>query len=112
MIMYPRIDYGNLFALKLPSIDTFTQEIISTDNDPVLFKVDVARLFRKLPVDPADCLKFGLKVSNKFFLDKLVAFSWVHGTSSYQLISDAIAYIMKDQVNLHCYIDNYVAVLP
>ena len=41
-----------------------------------------------------------------------MAFGWVHGTSSYQLISDAIAYIMKDQVNLHCYIDNYVAVPP
>ena len=103
---------GNLFALKLPSIDPFTQEIINTDNDPVLFKVDVARAFRNLPVDPADCLKFGLKVNNKFFLDKLVAFGWVHGTSSYQLISDAVAYIMRDQVNLHCYIDDYVAVLP
>ena len=82
---------GNLFALKLPSIDSFTQEIINTDNDPVLFKVDVARAFRNLPVDPADCLKFGLKVNNKFFLDKSVAFGWVHGTSSYQLISDAVA---------------------
>ena len=103
---------GNLFALKLPSIDTFTQEIINTEDDPVLFKVDVARAFRNLPVDPADSLKFGLKVNNKFFWDKSVAFGWVHGTSSYQLISDAIAYIMKDQVNLHCYIDDYVAVLP
>ena len=103
---------GNLFALKLPSIDSFTQEIINTDNDPVLFKVDVARAFRNLPVDPADCLKFGLKVNNKFFMDKSVAFRWVHGTSSYQLISAAIAYIMKDQVNLHCYIDDYVSVHP
>ena len=63
-------------------------------------------------MDPADSLKFGLIVNNEFFLDKSAAFGWVHGTSSYQLISDAIAYIMKDQVNLHCYIDDYVAVLP
>ena len=84
---------GNLFALKLPSIDTFTQEIINTDDDPVLFKVDIARAFRNLPVDPADSFKLGLEVNNEFFLDKSVAFGWVHGTSSYQLISDAIAYI-------------------
>ena len=103
---------GNLFALKLPSIDNVVQDIIDTVNDPVLFKVDVARAFRNLPVDPADTLKFGLKINNQYFLDKSVAFGWIHGTASYQLISDAVAYIMRDQTKLHCYIDDYVAVLP
>ena len=103
---------GNLFALKLPSIDIVVQDIIDTQNDPVIFKVDVARAFRNLPVDPADSLKFGLKVNNQYFLDKSVAFVWVHGTASYQLISNAIAYLMRNQVRLHCYIDDYVAVLP
>ena len=63
-------------------------------------------------MDPADSLKFGLKVNNQYFLDKLVAFGWVHGTASYQLISDTVAYLMRDQVRLHCYIDHYVAILP
>ena len=103
---------GNLFALKLPSIDTVVQDIVDIKDDPVLFKVDIARAFRNLPVDPADSLKFGLKVNNQYFLDKSVAFGWVHGTASYQLISDAVAYLMRDQVRLHCYIDDYVAVLP
>ena len=75
---------GSLFALKLPSIDTVVQDIIGTQNDPVLFKVDVARAFRNLPVDPADSLKFGPKVNNQYFLDKSVAFGWVHKTASYQ----------------------------
>ena len=103
---------GNLFALKLSSIDIVVQDIIDTENDPVLFKVDVARAFRNLPVDPADSLKFGLKVNIQYFLDKSVDFGWVHGTASYQLISDAVAYLMRDQVRLHCYIDDYMAVLP
>ena len=52
---------GTLFALKLPYIDAITQDIINIVNDPVLFKVDVARAFRNLPVDPANSLRFGLK---------------------------------------------------
>ena len=58
--VYKDLFAGNLFALKLPFIDGITQEIINTENDSVLFKVHIARAFRNLPVDPADCLKFGL----------------------------------------------------
>ena len=66
--VYKEFFYGTLFALKLPSIDDITQDIINTENDPVLFKADVARGFRNLPVDPADSLEFGLKVNNQYFL--------------------------------------------
>ena len=71
----------------------------------------MVRAFRNLPVDPADSLKFGLKVNGQYFLDKLVAFGWVHRTALFQLVSDAVAYFIRDQVKLHCYIDDYVAVL-
>ena len=98
-----RFDNRN-FALKLTCID----DIVS---DPVLFKVDVARAFRNLRVDPADCIKFGIKWQGLYYLDGAVAFGWVHGTAAFQLCSDSIAFIMKKfGVNLHCYIDDYVAV--
>ena len=102
---------GTLFALKLSSIDGITENIINTENDPVLFSVDVARTFRNLPVDPADSLKFGIKWINQYFLDKSVVFSWVYGKASFQLISDAIAYFMRDRVQL-IYIDDYITVSP
>ena len=50
---------GILFAL--PSIDAIVEDIINTDNDPLLFKVDVARAFRNLPVDPATPLSLDFK---------------------------------------------------
>ena len=55
---------GTLFTLKLPSIDGITHDIINTENDPV------ERAFRNLHVDPADSLKFGLKVNDQYFLDR------------------------------------------
>ena len=51
---------GNAFALKLTSIDNIIEDIKNTD-DPMLFKVDVARAFGNLRVDPADCIKLGIK---------------------------------------------------
>ena len=49
------------FILKFPNIDNITQDICDMNEDTVLFKVDVARAFRNLRVDPADALKLGIK---------------------------------------------------
>ena len=62
-------------------------------------------------MDPAECFKFGLKWNDQYFLDKSVAFFWDHRSASFQLLFDAVVYLMRDQVKLHCYIDDYVAVL-
>ena len=67
----------------------------------------MACAFRNLRVDPADTLKFGNQWQGKLYLDV------VNGTAASQLCSDAIAFIMaKQDVKLHCYIDDYVAVVP
>ena len=55
-------------------------------------------------MDPGDFLKFDIKRNNQYVLAKSVVFGWVYGTVSFQLISDAIGYLMRDQVKLHCYI--------
>ena len=103
---------GTRLVLKLSSIDDIVRDIVNTGEDPVMFKVDVARAFRNLPVDPVDALKLGIKWEGRFYLDKSVAFGWIFGTASFQLLSDSIAYLMRDFCSLHCYIDDYVAVLP
>ena len=98
------------FALKLTCIDDIVRDIANA-SDPVLFKVDVARAFRNLRVDPANCIKFGIKWQGSYYIDGVVPFGWVLGTVAFQLCSDSIAFMMKKLgVNLHCYIDNYVAV--
>ena len=101
------------FTLKFPTVDHIARDILECTQDPVLFKVDIARAFRNLRVDPADSLKLGIKWKDAFFVDAGVAFGWTHGSTAFQILSDAIAFIMrKEGANLRCYIDDYIAVLP
>ena len=82
------------FTLRLPVIDDIT-EAICDKQDPVFFKIDIARAFRNLRADPVDALKFGIRWQDQYFLDGGIAFGWVHGTSVFQMIADAIAHIMR-----------------
>ena len=104
---------GSPFILKFPTVDDIAEDIIKCTEDTLLFKVDVARAFRNLRVDPADSLKFGIAWRGAFYVDVGIAFGWTHGSASFQLLSDAVAYIMsKEGVTLRCDIDDYIAVVP
>ena len=64
-------------------------------------------------VDPADGLKLEISWEGKYYIDGSAAFGCVNGSASFQLLSDAIAHIMRQKgYRLLCYIDDYIAVLP
>ena len=76
-----------------------------------LFKVDVARAFRNLRVEPADAMKLGIRWKNNYYLDGSAVFGWVHGSAAFQLLSDAIAFIMAQKgYQMFAYIDDYILV--
>ena len=62
------------FALKFPTVDDIARDITECTEDAVLFKVDVARTFKNLRVDPADSLKFGIKWRDAFYVNIGIAF--------------------------------------
>ena len=104
---------GSPFILKFSTVDDIALDIVECTQDPVLLKVDIARAFRNLRVDPVDSLKLGIKWQDAFFIDVGIAFGWTHGSASFQILSDAVAHIMsKEGVKLRCYIDDYIAVVP
>ena len=99
------------FALKFPTVEEIASESLNFGTEGFLAKVDVARAFRNLRVDPADALKFGIKWQDQYFLDIGVAFGWVHGSSAFQMVSDAVTYIMaKCHHKIFAYIDDYIIV--
>ena len=63
-----RLD-GLQFILRFPSVDDFLAKILETPGDVYLSKIDVARAFRNLRVDPVDTLKFGIYWPGKYFID-------------------------------------------
>ena len=77
------------FTLRFPGIDHIVQIILETD-DPLMYKIDVARAFRNLRVDPVDVVKFGIHWDNHFYLDQSIAFGWTHGRAAFQMVSGAV----------------------
>ena len=71
----------------------------------------LARAFRNLRVDPVDACKFGIHWKDKVYLDVAGVFGWVHGSVSFQKMSDAILHMMRDENrSTLAYIDDFVIV--
>ena len=102
---------GSSFSLKFPSVDDIVNQVRHTKPPVLLAKIDVARAFRNLRVDPADAFKFGIQWKGHYYLDLAVAFGWALGSSAFQLASDAIVSIMRDQgCSIFAYIDDFIIV--
>ena len=85
------------FTLRFPTVDDIVDKIRLTKGTVMLSKIDVARAFRNLKVDPVDIFKFGIKWNGKYYLDIAVALGWIHGSASFLLASDAILYMMRQE---------------
>ena len=99
------------FTLRFPTVDNILDSIRGVQGTAMLAKIDVARAFRNLRVDPVDTFKFGIKWNNEYYLDVALAFGWVHGSASFQMTSDAILHIMKHHdCKIFLYIDDFIIV--
>ena len=99
--------------MKLPSIDDTVKEINKHGDDVTLSKINVARAFRNVRVDPANAMKLGIKWQEDVYIDAAVVFGWVHGSTAFQCISDAITFIAsRAGVIMVAYIDDYVIISP
>ena len=100
---------GAAYSLTLPSLDYLIADIMNMKN-PCLIKVDIARAFRNIPIDPGDALKLCLSHNDKFYVDRSLAFGAVHGTAIFQRVSDAIRRIMQSKgIHIWNYIDDFFA---
>ena len=64
-------------------------------------------------MDPADAVKLGIKWQDDVFIDVSVAFDWVHGSASFQRVSDAVTFLMaKSGAKMFAYIDDYILISP
>ena len=104
---------GSPFCLKFPSVDDIIKEIVKHGDDVTLAKIDMARVFRNLQVDPANAFKLGIKWGSDTYIDAAVAFGWVHGSALFQRVSDAVTFILsKEGIRMFAYIDDYILVSP
>ena len=104
---------GSSFHLKFPSVDDIVQEICSHNDNVTIAKIDVARAFRSLRMDPADAVKLRIKWKDDVFIDVTIVFGWVHGSALFQCVSNAITFLMaKSGAKMFTYIDDYILISP
>ena len=82
------------YILTLPSLDYLLNDIMNTHN-PRLIKVDIARAFRNICIDPGDALKICLSHNNRYYIDKSLVFGAAHGTAIFQRVTDAMRRIIQ-----------------
>ena len=101
---------GTDFVLTYPSVDNITEEVHKLGKGCQIFKVDISRAFRHVPIDPGDLDLLGLYWDN-YFLDFSLPFGYKHGSSMFQRISDAVRFIMKQEGHsIWNYIDDFLCV--
>ena len=62
-------------------------------------------------MNPVNTFGFGIKWHNKHYLDLALAFGWVHRSASFQMMSNAILYMMRHhKCDIFAYIDDFIIV--
>ena len=101
------------FCVRFPSTDDIANDICKHGDDVTIPKIEVTRAFRNLCVEPADAMKLGIKWKTDAFIDVSVAFSWVHRSTVFQCVSDAVTFIMaRYGIRMFAYINDYILVSP
>ena len=94
------------FILSYPSVDNIVNEVLRFGKGCEIFKVDISRAFRHVPIDPGDLDLLGLHWGD-YFLYFSFPFGFKHGSSIFQRLSDAIRFIMTQENHV---IWNYIEI--
>jgi hypothetical protein len=99
------------FILKLPTVDHICQIINAFEVPVLIYKIDLARAFRQIPIDPLDIVNLGIKWEDNIYLNTALPFGFRHGSAI--CITDAVRHILsKKNITLVNYIDDFIAVVP
>ena len=93
----PRDQYlGTPFILKLPTVDTITEQIKVLGRGCKLYKVDISRAFRHVKLDPKEYDLLGL-CHDRYYVDTCLPFGYRNGSALFQRLSDAVRHIMRQR---------------
>ena len=86
-------------------MDDFTFRIFSLKGDCMMFKVDLSRYFRQLPLDPGDYSLIGYIIGDNIYFDKVLPMGMRSAPYIAQRVTNAIAHI---HCQLKFFLLNYV----
>ena len=101
----PKDQYlGTPFILKLPTVDTITDQIKVLGRGCKLYKVDISRAFRHVKLDPKEYDLLGLH-HERYYVDTCLPFGYRNGSALFQRLSNTVHHIMCQR---HYDVINYI----
>ena len=95
--------------LTFPRVDDFALRIYTLGPGCMMFKIDLSRYFRQLPLDPGDYSLIGYVVHGKIFFDKVLPMGMRSAPYIAQRVTNAIAHIHRQmKFFLLNYVDDFV----
>ena len=106
----PKESYLGLQAkLSFPRVDDFSFQIYTLGPGCMMFKIDLSRYFRQLPLDPGDYSLIGYVIEGKVYFDKVLPMGMRSEPYIAQWVTNAIAYIHRQlEFFLLNYVDDFV----
>jgi hypothetical protein len=97
----------------LPTVDHICRIINAFEGPVLLYKIDLARAFRQVSIDPLDVVNLGIEWESKVYLNTALPFSFRHGSGICQRITDAVRFILSERnITVVNYIDDFIAIVP
>ena len=93
------------FTVKLTFPKTDDIQDIPVGKNCYMFKIDLSRYFRQIPLDPGDYSLIGYVINGRIYFDKVLPMGMRLAPYIAQRITNAIAYIHRQ---LHFFLLNYV----
>ena len=94
----PKTSYlGDPFILKFPSVDSLVDEIKLLGNGCLIYKRDLSRAYRQIPVDPGDWSFVGYSWKGHIFIDKVLPMGLRSACQACQRVTNMISYIFKQK---------------
>ena len=106
----PRVLFeGSPFKLHLPTPLELAELIVKKGANCFLYKVDLSRAYRQLPIDPFDWPLLGIAWDSKIFIDLAIPFGLRHGAMACQRATEAVCYVLKknNDADAEPYIDDF-----
>ena len=95
--------------LTFPKTDDFACRIFYLGQGCMMFKIDLSRYFRQIPLDPADYSLIGYVINGEIYFDKVLPMELRAAPYIAQCITNAVAYIHRCLgLFLLNYVDDFV----
>ena len=99
---------GDPIQLRYPSVDNLVNMVRCKGPGCYLFKCDLSRAYRQLPVDPGDLHYLGYKWNWELYIDATLTMGLRSAAFLCQRVTNAIAYIARNNgVSVSNYLDDF-----